>query len=631
MKLTKILFSVFAIALLSFGLAGAQTAVEGFSFGENEGLPVRSGAPTPLTVSASDVSWSGSGPATFSFNSSQRGTAWVIIYEKGNNETGRRGPGGAWQRLVPQDLYVTTVPASGQAIESGNNSIVWDGRDFEGNAAGAGNYEFDLVVVNNLDDLVVVGPGSGPSGFTWPNIDLTKDPVEIFAQEYERSVPDRGHAIGDMIRGTIGTNYLTNPTAWERWSYNNVMNWEGARTASGLRQDDVDPDIYWSNDYTAECCKGIYKMTINRAAQSWEAVTDFGENGRSVNVNGDRILQFKPEGDVIWQTLHGVQEVPFSAIEQRDKATGATLTEFDVGDFYHVTSTDDEGNESTRSGGPRQIDVVGNTIVTSAWGHQAILGVDKNSGEVRWVNDNGDGYGDRLDQEGAAAIGGIASPAINITGSTIDPGSGNIALFNMVGVNGPTTWGVVGRDGTGIFSISYPIAWGRGRPGGTRFNMINHGSAYDGLYSNIGLNLVALEAGVHYGNTPEGRYGPKMLSHTPYEVFSGRLGGSVTAVSANESAGTPDSYTLGDAYPNPFNPQTSVEFAVPSDGLVKIEIFNSVGQVVSSIVDQDLSAGAYTATWDAVDSSGNQVSSGVYFYRMEAGDFTATRSMTLLK
>ena len=450
-------------------------------------------------------------------------------------------------------------------------------------------------------------------------------------QEYERSVPDRGHAIGDMIRGTIGTNYLTNPTAWERWSYNNVMNWEGARTASGLRQDDVDPDIYWSNDYTAECCKGIYKMRINRAAQSWESETDFGENGRSVNVNGDRILQFKPEGDVIWQTLHGVQEVPFSAIEKRDKTSGATLTEFDVGDFYHVTSTDEDGNESTRSGGPRQIDVVGDLIVTSAWGHQAILGVNKNSGEVLWMNDNGDGYGDRLDQEAAEALGGVASPAINITGSTIDPKSGNIALFNMVGVNGPTTWGVVGRDGTGIFSISYPIAWGRGRPGSTRFNMINHGSAYDGIYSSISLNMVAIEEGVHFGNTPEGRYGPKMLSNTPYDVFSGRLGAGVTAVSANGSAGTPDSYTLGDAYPNPFNPQTSVEFAVSSDGFVKIEIFNSVGQVVASMVDQDLSAGAYTATWDALDSSGNQVSSGVYFYRMEAGEFTATRSMTLLK
>ena len=82
------------------------------------------------------------------------------------------------------------------------------------------------------------------------------------------------------------------------------------------------------------------------------------------------------------------------------------------------------------------------------------------------MNDNGDGYGDRLDQEAAEALGGVASPAINITGSTIDPKSGNIALFNMVGVNGPTTWGVVGRDGTGIFSISYPIAIGAGaRPG----------------------------------------------------------------------------------------------------------------------------------------------------------------------
>ena len=631
MNLSKLLLSVFAIALLSFSVADAQTAVESFDFGDTYALPLRSGLPTPLRVTASDVGWSGSGPATFNFNSSQRGTAWVIIYEKGNNQTGRRGPGGAWQRLVPQDLYVTTVPAGGQAIESGNNSIVWNGNDFEGNAAGAGSYEFDLVVVNNLDDLVVVAAGSGPTGFTWPNIDLGKDPVEVFVQEYERSVPDRGHAIGDMIRSTMGTNYLTNPTAWERWSYNSVMSWPGARTGSGLRRDDVDSDIFWSNEFAAECCTGIYKMRINRAAQSWEGETDFAEDGRSVNVNGDRILQFKPEGDVIWQSLHGVQEVPFSAIEKRDKTSGATLTEFDLGDFYHFIRTDDEGNETQRSGGPRQLDVVGNTIVVSAWGHQAILGVDKNSGEVLWMNDNGDGYGDRLDQEGAAAIGGIASPSINITGSTIDPGSGNFTLFNMRGVNGPTTWGAVGRDGTGIFAISYPVEWGGARPGSTRFNMINQGSQYDGLYSNMGLNMVELPDGQHRGNTPEGRYGPKMLSHTPYDVFSGRLGGDVTAVSANGSAGTPDSYALGDAYPNPFNPQTSVEFAVPSDGFVKIEIFNSVGQVVGSIVDQDLSAGAYTATWDAIDASGNQLSSGVYFYRMEAGEFTATRSMTLLK
>ena len=631
MKLTKTLFSAFAIALLSFSVSGAQTAVEGFVFGDDYVLPTRSGKPNPMRVTSSDVAWNGSGSATFRFSTNQRGTAWVVIYEKGNNATGKRMPGGAVNRLVPQDYYINTVPAGGQPIESGNSTIVWDGRDWEGNSAGSGTYEFDLVVVNNKDDLIIAGPSAGPSGFTWPNIDLTKDPPEIFVQEYDRHVPDRGHTVGDMIRGTIGTDYFANPNAWERWSYGNVFNWEGARTLSGMRQDDVNPDVYWSNEYKAPNA-GIYKMTINRAAKSWDQVTDFGENGVSINVNGDRVIQFKPVGDVIYQALHGVQEVPFSAVEIRDKTSGATLTEYDVSDFYHFTRTDDDGNETTYSGGPRQLDYQKGKIVTSAWGHQGILGIDANNGDVHWMNDNGDGYGDRLDLEGAQAIGGIPSPAIHITGSTMDPKSANFTLFNMVGVNGPTTWGAIGRDGTGVFAISYPVEWGRGRPGSTRFNMINQGSDYDGLYSGIYLSFTTIDdSGSHAGNVAEGKYGPKMLSNTPYDVFSGRMGGGVTAVSANEAAGTPDSYTLGDAYPNPFNPETNIEFSVPADGHVKIDVFNSVGQLVNSIVDQDLSAGAYTATWEALDVSGNQVSSGVYFYRMEAGDFTSTRSMTLLK
>ena len=70
---------------------------------------------------------------------------------------------------------------------------------------------------------------------------------------------------------------------------------------------------------------------------------------------------------------------------------------------------------------------------------------------------------------------------------------------------------------------------------------------------------------------------------------------------------------------------------MPSDGFVKIEVFNTAGQMVMSLVDEELSAGSYRTTWDAVDLSGRQVSSGVYFYRMQAGDFAATHSMTLLK
>ena len=109
------------------------------------------------------------------------------------------------------------------------------------------------------------------------------------------------------------------------------------------------------------------------------------------------------------------------------------------------------------------------------------------------------------------------------------------------------------------------------------------------------------------------------------------MGAGVTAVEENGPASTPDSYTLSDAYPNPFNPETTIEFNVPSDGRVKIEVYNTAGQRVTSLVDEELTAGSYKTTWDARDESGGLMASGVYFYRMLAGDFADTRTMTLLK
>ena len=98
-----------------------------------------------------------------------------------------------------------------------------------------------------------------------------------------------------------------------------------------------------------------------------------------------------------------------------------------------------------------------------------------------------------------------------------------------------------------------------------------------------------------------------------------------------ESTRTPDGYALGAAYPNPFNPEITIEFSVPRDGPVKIEVFNAAGQRLSSLVDEALRAGTYKTVWDGLDPNGMQVSSGIYLYRMQAGDFVATRSMTLLK
>ena len=166
------------------------------------------------------------------------------------------------------------------------------------------------------------------------------------------------------------------------------------------------------------------------------------------------------------------------------------------------------------------------------------------------------------------------------------------------------------------------------RTGGSPLRGPNYGSRgkWDGFYTGSNVELVTLQP----GQATDTKFGPQAMFFLPYDSVSGKLGSGVTAVEEVASAGTPDSYSLSDAYPNPFNPETTIEFSVPADGYVKVDVYNTAGQLVSRLVDKNLSAGSYKTTWDAMTQDG-QASSGVYFYRMEAGDFTDTRSMTLLK
>jgi hypothetical protein len=83
----------------------------------------------------------------------------------------------------------------------------------------------------------------------------------------------------------------------------------------------------------------------------------------------------------------------------------------------------------------------------------------------------------------------------------------------------------------------------------------------------------------------------------------------------------PKEYMLAQNYPNPFNPSTVIRFALPRSGYMSLKIYNIVGQEVSSLVAGYLPAGAFRATWDGIDMNGKAVSSGVYFYRLRAGDY----------
>lgn len=89
--------------------------------------------------------------------------------------------------------------------------------------------------------------------------------------------------------------------------------------------------------------------------------------------------------------------------------------------------------------------------------------------------------------------------------------------------------------------------------------------------------------------------------------------------------------TLSQNVPNPFNPQTSIRFTLPQNERVALAIYNANGQLVKTLVSGDKARGTYDITWDGHDSKGNQVSSGVYFYRLSAGKFSETKKMVMLK
>jgi hypothetical protein len=105
---------------------------------------------------------------------------------------------------------------------------------------------------------------------------------------------------------------------------------------------------------------------------------------------------------------------------------------------------------------------------------------------------------------------------------------------------------------------------------------------------------------------------------------------SQTAVEGEE-IDLPTEFGLSQNYPNPFNPATEINFALPENAHVKIEIFNVLGQKVQTLIDADMDAGYKSIVWNGTDRGGKSVSSGVYLYRMQAGEKTFTKKMLMLK
>lgn len=93
----------------------------------------------------------------------------------------------------------------------------------------------------------------------------------------------------------------------------------------------------------------------------------------------------------------------------------------------------------------------------------------------------------------------------------------------------------------------------------------------------------------------------------------------------------PDKFAVYQNYPNPFNPETEINFDLPKAGYVTLTIYNTLGQKVRTLLENQFAAGSYTAKWDGKDAHGSYASSGIYIYKLQADSFSDVKKMSLIR
>ena len=93
----------------------------------------------------------------------------------------------------------------------------------------------------------------------------------------------------------------------------------------------------------------------------------------------------------------------------------------------------------------------------------------------------------------------------------------------------------------------------------------------------------------------------------------------------------PDEFIVQQNFPNPFNPETEIRFALTRDSHVVVNIYNTLGQQIGTLIDTHYAAGFHSVRWDGKDRNGSPVSSGVYLYQIQAGEFSQVRKMSLIR
>jgi immune inhibitor A len=160
---------------------------------------------------------------------------------------------------------------------------------------------------------------------------------------------------------------------------------------------------------------------------------------------------------------------------------------------------------------------------------------------------------------------------------------------------------------------------------------VDNGDANDpfpGLSNNTSFDAVSSPNSDSYTNGPS-FVGVQNISAVGNVINADLIVGFAAGIEDDPTV--PNDFGLAQNYPNPFNPRTTIGFSLPVYSNVRLEVYNVMGELTATLYDGALSAGAHTVTWDGIDNNGSDVSSGVYFYRLETEDEVLSKKMLLIK
>ena len=203
-------------------------------------------------------------------------------------------------------------------------------------------------------------------------------------------------------------------------------------------------------------------------------------------------------------------------------------------------------------------------------------------------------------------------------------------------------------SGTNLFAGTYASGVFLSTDNGTSWTAVNTGLTSTSVYALAvsGTNLFAGTYGggvflsTDYGtswvavNTGLTNINVNAFTVSGTNLFAGTICSGVFRRPLSEmitpverlSTGLPMHFSLNQNYPNPFNPATTISFSLPSKSFASLKVFDALGRVVSTLVLEELPAGTYSRQWNAAD-----LPSGIYFHRLQAGSFTETKKLLLLR